>query len=77
MSDEADDPITLKWRIAKEIVRRRDVEARLSTAERLLERAVKYATEDRAVTPGSTRLERLVAEVRAFLTPETPPKEGT
>jgi hypothetical protein len=33
----------------------------------LLRRFVKYATEDRAVTPGSTRLARLLTEVKVTL----------
>jgi hypothetical protein len=40
---------------------------RLAGATRLLARAVKYATEDRMVTPGVTRLARLHDEARAYL----------
>jgi uncharacterized protein YhaN len=40
---------------------------RLAEATALLERIVKYAREDRAVTPGVTRLARVVNEAREFL----------
>jgi len=39
----------------------------LGEARRLLERTSKYVREDRAVTPGVTRLARLVAEIDRFL----------
>jgi hypothetical protein len=42
-------------------------DARLERAEELLMRVVKYATEDRAVTPGCTRLARVILEARRFL----------
>ena len=38
-----------------------------SAARALLDRIVRYHDEDRAVTPGRTRLSRVVAEVRAWL----------
>lgn len=41
--------------------------ARLDEATELLGRAVKYAKEDRAVTPGSTRLARLLLKVSRWL----------
>ena len=45
-------------------------ESEKAEAERLrglLTRIVKYATEDRAVTPGSTRLARAILEVKRLL----------
>lgn len=43
------------------------LQRRVGRAEELLQRFVKYAREDRAVTPGFTRLERLVDETSAAL----------
>lgn len=36
-------------------------------ADELLQRFVKYAVEDRAITPGTTRLARLTDDARAYL----------
>ena len=49
-----------------------DYEAALA----LLERSAKYVTEDRAVTPGVTRLARLTVKVDAFLVPRRQTKPG-
>lgn len=48
--------------------------ARLASARALLARVVKYAIEDRAITPGTTRLTRVIGEADAWLTanPESP-----
>jgi predicted nucleic acid-binding Zn-ribbon protein len=45
----------------------RQLRARVKELEELLGRAVKYAREDRAVTPGVTRLARVLAEAETAL----------
>lgn len=45
---------------------------RARAAESQLRRAAKYAREDGMVTPGSTRLARLLAGAEAAITKETP-----
>jgi hypothetical protein len=69
-----------RWR---EAVQEREAETLRSEAEldeacALLRRIVRYHDEDRAVTPGFTRLARVVAESRAWLpdTEDTGTKEG-
>jgi hypothetical protein len=46
---------------------RRAAESRLAAATELLGRIIKYSLEDGAVTPGFTRLLRVLAEAEAFL----------
>ena len=47
----------------------RAAEAQLEAVHALLARIVKYAREDRACTPGVTRLARALSEAKALLTP--------
>lgn len=49
-----------------------DAESRLIAANALLERVVKYASEDNARTPGSTRLARALDDIRAHLADQEP-----
>ena len=44
-------------------------EAELDEARNLLDRIVRYHGEDRAVTPGCTRLARVIAEAKAWIRP--------
>ncbi len=47
--------------------KRQEAEGALAAARELLARIVKYAVEDRACTPGSTRLARAILEARRLL----------
>lgn len=53
---------TWKWILYCSTMNRKRVEA-----EELLARIIKYAEEDRATTPGSTRLARVLSEARIHL----------
>ena len=60
-----------RWR---DVVRDREAEvlkceAELDEARTLLDRIVRYHGEDRAVTPGCTRLARVIAEAKAWIRP--------
>lgn len=52
------------------IARNAELHAQLTVAETLLSRVSRYATEDGARTPGSTRLARVLTEVSAWLEAE-------
>jgi hypothetical protein len=60
------------WKIRNEVS-----EHSLATANDLLVRIIKYAREDGAITPGSTRLARALDDVDSFLANQSTEKEGT
>jgi hypothetical protein len=61
-----------KASIAKRAAEADNAEVQANHYRKMLADAVRYAKEDRMVTPGSTRLARLLARAEAAITKATP-----